>query len=77
MNYWKEMRNKSVDRKTALIKIISMRRDIQDVEYGLVELQEMYKELGITFTEKGNDMLKTAMNYLVSAEDILIQTDGG
>jgi len=64
-----------MDRQTTLNKIISMRQDIQDVQYGLIELKEMYKELGITLNNKEEDLLKTAMNYLASAESVLSEME--
>ena len=52
-------------------KIIRTRQDLNDVQYGLVELRDYYKEKGVIIDDKTDDLIKTTMNYLTSAESVL------
>lgn len=52
-------------------KIVYIGQDLNDVEYRLVELRDYYKDAGIVVDDKTDDLIKTAMNYLISAESVL------
>ena len=54
-----------------LDKIISITQDLNDVEYGLVTLRELYENTGTIIDDKTDDLIKTSMSYLTSAESVL------